>query len=76
MHKLTEIEARKAVPKDAPYKLFDGGGLFLLVRPDGAKYWRMNYRLAGRHGTAALGVYLGKDAGKVEVSLAEARRRA
>jgi integrase len=76
VHKLTEIEARKAAPRDKAYKLFDGGGLFLLVQPDGAKYWRMNYRLGGRHGTAALGVYLGKGAGKVEVSLAEARRQA
>ena len=76
MHKLTEIEARKAAPKDAPYKLFDGGGLFLLVQPDGAKYWRLNYRREGRHGTAALGVYLGKGATKVGVTLAEARRQA
>lgn len=76
MHKLTEIEARAAAPRAKPYKLFDGGGLYLLVQPDGARYWRMNYRREGRHATAALGVYTGKGAAKVEVSLAEARRRA
>ena len=76
MHKLTEIEARAAAPRAKPYKLFDGGGLYLLVQPDGARYWRMNYRREGRHATAALGVYTGKGAAKVGVSLAEARRRA
>lgn len=76
MHKLTEIEARTAAARVKPYKLFDGGGLYLLVQPDGARYWRMNYRREGRYATAALGVYRGKGAGKVDVSLAEARRRA
>src|SRR3977135_4159862 len=47
-------------------KLVDGGGLHLLVNPDGARYWRMAYRYQGRQKTLALGVY-------PIVSLAEAR---
>ncbi len=73
--RLREIEVRNAAPREKPYKLADGGGLFLLVRPDGARYWRFNYKLGGRHRTAALGVYMGKGAARVGVSLAEARRR-
>ncbi len=49
-------------------KWFDGGGLFLDVRPNGARYWRLKYRHAGRERLLAFGVY-------PEVSLAEARAR-
>jgi integrase len=45
----------------------DGGGMYLLVNAVG-KYWRMNYRFAGKQKTLALGVY-------PAVSLAEARKR-
>jgi integrase len=63
---LTDIAVRKAKTTDRPIKLSDGGGLYLLVRPDGARYWRMDYRWAGRRGTLAFGVY-------PTVTLAEAR---
>lgn len=74
--KLTDLSVRRAAPRGRPYKLADGGGLFLLVRADGARYWRFNYKLGGKYRTAALGVYMGKGATRVGVSLAEARRRA
>ena len=35
-------------PKDKPYKLSDGGGLYLLVNPNGSRYWRLKYRIAGK----------------------------
>jgi integrase len=63
---LTDIQPRTAKPKDKPYKLTDGGGLFLLVNPDGAKYWRMGYRFAGIERLLAFGKY-------PQISLAEAR---
>ena len=63
---LTDIQPRTAKPKAKPYKLTDGGGLFLLVKPDGAKYWRMGYRFAGIERLLAFGKY-------PQVSLAEAR---
>jgi hypothetical protein len=44
----------------------DGGGLYLHVTAAG-KYWRMNYRMAGKQKTLSLGIY-------PAVSLASARR--
>lgn len=46
----------------------DGGGLFLLVQPNGCKWWRYKYRFAGKEKLLALGAY-------PEVSLADARER-
>ena len=37
----TQIKNAKAIDNKA-YKLFDGGGLFLLVNAKGAKYWRLS----------------------------------
>jgi len=48
------------------YKLSDERSLFLLVMPNGAKYWRFSYRFLGKDKTLALGVW-------PEVNLAEAR---
>jgi hypothetical protein len=65
---LTDIQSRNAKPKEKPYKLTDGGGLYLLINPDGAKYWRMGYRFAGIERLLAFGKY-------PQVSLAEAREK-
>ncbi|TLS73727.1 DUF4102 domain-containing protein [Mariprofundus erugo] len=48
---------RAAKPEAKQKKLVDGAGLFLLLHPNGGKYWRMNYRFAGRQCTVAPGVY-------------------
>ncbi|MCC8997182.1 MAG: Arm DNA-binding domain-containing protein, partial [Nitrosomonas sp.] len=64
---LTDTTTRQAKPKDKPYKLSDSGGLYLLVNTTG-KYWRLNYRFAGKQKTLALGVY-------PTISLIEARKR-
>ncbi|MHB1236184.1 MAG: Arm DNA-binding domain-containing protein [Gallionella sp.] len=45
---LTALEVKNSKPADKPIKLFDGGGLYLLVQPNGAKYWRLKYRFAGK----------------------------
>lgn len=55
--KLTDVAARTAKPKDKPYKLAAGGGLYLEVMPTGSKYWRMKYRYAGKEKRLAIGVY-------------------
>ncbi|MNY58171.1 Prophage CP4-57 integrase [compost metagenome] len=49
--KLTDIAIRTAKGKEKPYKLADGGGLHILVKPDGGKYWRYNYRYADKDRT-------------------------
>lgn len=67
--KLAEVAVRQSRGKDRPYKLSDGGGLYILIKPDNAKYWRLKFRLHGKEKTLALGVYPG-------VSMAEARREA
>lgn len=41
---LTDIKVRTAKPTDKQYKLTDGGGMHLLVHPNGSKYWRLQYR--------------------------------
>ncbi|EPE0567618.1 tyrosine-type recombinase/integrase, partial [Escherichia coli] len=53
---------------DKAYKLTDGAGMFLLVHPNGSRYWRLRYRILGKEKTLALGVY-------PEVSLSEARTK-
>ncbi len=65
---LTDTAVRKAKPRDKGYKLTDGHGLYLLVHPTGAKYWRLKYRIAGKEKGLALGVY-------PEITLAEAREK-
>lgn len=50
-----EIEAAK--PKDKPFKLSDGEGLYLEVMPNGSRYWRLKYRFGGKEKRLALGVY-------------------
>lgn len=54
---LTDAACRRAAPREKAYKLADGGGLYLLVTPDGGRYWRMDYRFAGKRKTLAIGVY-------------------
>lgn len=54
---LSEVTVRNAKGKDKAYKLADGGGLYILVNPDGSKYWRLKYRFAGKEKLLALGVY-------------------
>jgi hypothetical protein len=42
--KLNDQKCKNSKPKDKPYKLFDGGGLYLEVMPAGGKLWRLKYR--------------------------------
>ena len=59
-------QIKNAKPAVKPYKLADGGGLYLLINSNGSKYWRLKYRYGGKEKVLALGVY-------PDVSLAEAR---
>ncbi|MGX1960230.1 tyrosine-type recombinase/integrase [Serratia proteamaculans] len=64
---LTDVKVRTAKPQDKPYKLTDGGGLYLLVNTNGSRYWRMKYRVMGREKLLSIGVY-------PDISLAVARQ--
>lgn len=65
---LTDTAIRNAKPHDRPYKLADGGGLYLLVNPTGSRLWRLKYRVEGREKLLSIGAY-------PDVSLARARER-
>jgi len=65
---LTEIACKNAKRRDKQFKLADGNGLYLLVHPNGSRYWRHKYRWLGKEKLLAYGVY-------PDVSLAEARER-
>lgn len=54
---LNDAAIRSAKAREKAYKLFDGGGLFLLVTPAGGKLWRLKYRFAGKEKLLALGTY-------------------
>lgn len=57
MNKLTVKQIDHAKPHQSLYKLFDGGGLYLLVNTKGTQGWRYKYRFAGREKLISLGVY-------------------
>lgn len=55
---LTDPKCEAAKPRDKDYKLFDGQGLFLLVKASGVKTWRFKFvRPDGREGLATFGNY-------------------
>ena len=45
---LSQMAIRNAKPCEKQFTLFDGGGMYLLVQPDGNKYWRLDYRYGGK----------------------------
>lgn len=65
---LTDAAIRAAKPARAQFKLYDEGGLFLIVRPSGGRLWRLKYRHLGREQQLSFGRY-------PEVGLKQARER-
>jgi hypothetical protein len=45
---LTDTEIKKSRPAEAPYRLKDAGGMYLIVSPAGGKLWRWKYRFEGK----------------------------
>ncbi len=74
MHQNSQANSRRKTerPDFAPLrharKIVDGRGLYLLVMPNGSRYWRYNYRFEGKHKTLALGI-------QPDISLDKARAR-
>ncbi|MEQ4694556.1 tyrosine-type recombinase/integrase [Providencia manganoxydans] len=66
--KLTVKQIDSSKPKEKNYKLSDGGGLYLLVKTNGGRYWRLKYRIDGKEKLLAIGIY-------PTVTLADARRK-
>jgi hypothetical protein len=65
---LTDTALRNAKPTDKAYKLYDEKGLYLIVNPNGGKWWRLKYRFNDKEKTLSLGTY-------PEISLASARAK-
>ncbi len=65
---LTDIAIRAAKPRPKPYTLRDERGLFMIVRPNGAKWWRFSYTMGGKTNTLSLGLF-------PDISLKVARER-
>jgi integrase len=63
---LTDIKVRTVKPKEKPFKITDGDGLFLLINPNGSKWWRFKYRFDGKEKLLSFGTY-------PDVSLSDAR---
>src|ERR1700677_4216192 len=54
---LTDIQIRNAKPKEKDYKISDSGGLYVLVKANGTKCWRLKYRIAGKEKVLSIGTY-------------------
>lgn len=65
---LTDTAIRNARPADKPIKLTDGAGLYLLLKPNGSRWWRLDYRFDSKRKTLSMGVY-------PDVGLKDARNR-
>jgi len=65
---LTDLQLKQAAPRDKDWKLADSGGLYILIRTNGSKLWRMKYRQDGHEKKLTFGRY-------PEVSLRDARLR-
>jgi hypothetical protein len=63
---ITDTVCRTSKSREKPYKLSDGGGLYLLVETNGSKLWRHAFRFDGKQKLVALGAY-------PIISLADAR---
>lgn len=63
---LSDMAVRKAKATERPYRLMDDRGLYLLVHPDGAKWWRLDFKLNNKRRTMSFGRY-------PDVELAKAR---
>lgn len=66
---LTNTRVKQIEPRDKDYKEFDGNGLYLHIKTNGSKYWRLKYRFNGKEKLLSIGVY-------PRVSLAKARKAA
>ncbi len=54
---LSDVTIRTAKPTNKDQRLNDGSGLYILIKPTGAKWWRFDYTFAGKRKTLSVGVY-------------------
>jgi len=66
MPRLSDTKIRSAKPRQKPFKLYDVEGLYLIINPNGSRWWRQKYHFAQHERLLSLGVY-------PDISLADAR---
>lgn len=54
---LKDVTVRNAKPREKAYKLADEKGLYLFIKPNGSKAWRLKYRFLGKEKTLSIGLY-------------------
>jgi integrase len=70
---LTALGVKSAKPRNKPYKLSDGHGLYLFVTPSGGKLWRFDYCFANKRKTLSLGKWNAVELGQARQRRDEAR---
>jgi hypothetical protein len=58
---LSHFQIEKAKPRDKPYRLFDGEGLHLLVKPTGRRSWVFRYMLRGKENMLSFGGHVSRE---------------
>ncbi len=71
---LSDAAIRSAKPDAKPFRLFDGGGMYLEIAPSGGKWWRLKYRHSGKEKRLSLGTYPDVGLKAARVRRDEARR--
>lgn len=71
---LTDTAIRTAKSQEKPYKLADEKGLFLLVNPNGGKWWRLKFRISGKEKLLSLGTYPDTSLKEARIKRDEARK--
>ncbi|WP_313217814.1 integrase arm-type DNA-binding domain-containing protein [Stenotrophomonas sp.] len=71
---LSDAAIRRVKATDKQQKLSDGGGLFLLVHPNGSRYWRWKYCVNGKEKLLGMGIYPDVSLAKARESREDARR--
>lgn len=66
---LSDVTIRSTKPASKDVRLFDGKGLYLLIKPNDARWWRIDYSINGKRKTLSLGAY-------PVTTLADARKKA
>ncbi|MBP7704995.1 MAG: integrase arm-type DNA-binding domain-containing protein [Caulobacter sp.] len=73
-NKLSDAAIRTTKASNRPVKVSDGGGLFLLVQPNGSRLWRLAYRFAGKQKSLSFGPYPSVSLSEVRALRDEAQR--
>src|SRR5690348_10786741 len=71
---LSDTAITKGKPGPKPEKLAEGGGLYLLLNPNGSRWWRFDYRYGGKRKTLSMGTYPDTGLADARERLAEARK--